>query len=45
MAKIRRTIISEVYSALEKSDFTLSDFEVDLEETSSFVFITFLQNK
>ncbi len=42
MAKIRRTIISEIYSALEKNDFSLSDFKVDLEETKAFVLISFL---
>jgi len=42
VAKLRRTIISRVYSELESSDFSLRDFKVDFEETNHFVHIQFL---
>jgi len=42
MPQLRRTIISSIYKALEISTFTLDDFEVELEDSNSFVFITFL---
>ena len=42
MAQLRRTIISSIFKTLETSTFTLEDFDVELEDSNSFVFITFL---
>lgn len=42
MPKLRQTIISQIYSALENSDFSPRDFKVDLEVSESLAHIVFL---
>lgn len=42
MPKLRRTVISQVYSALKASSFSLRDFKVDIEETKELIHVVFL---
>jgi len=42
MAKLRKTIISQIFSALKSSEFSLRDYKVELEDTDDFAHIRFL---